>query len=156
MRNLCFALVSIVIAAGAALAQTSPVTSATVPAGRGAHIMMIRMPVSDLERADKFYHAVFGTTVVQKMGEKIRMIMFPGGMPGIILIQSAGPIAIHNSFVVQVPDLKEALERAAANGGTLQNTHFAQQEAGMPAQSSHFTDPEGNTIEVLQMGGPSK
>ncbi|MDE2442602.1 MAG: hypothetical protein KGP14_16430, partial [Betaproteobacteria bacterium] len=78
-----------------------------------------------------------------------------GGTPGIILIQSPEVATMHGSFVIQVPDLKGTLDRAQANGGTLKNTHFEQQMSGMSAQSSHFFDPDGNLIEVLQIGNPA-
>jgi len=114
---------------------------------------MLRIYVSDVARSEKFYHEVLGANVMQKMGEAVRIMMFSGGaMPGIILIQSPEVATMHGSFVVQVPDLQGTLSRAAANGGTLKNTSFSQQMAGVPARSSHFADPDGNLIEVLQVG----
>jgi predicted enzyme related to lactoylglutathione lyase len=118
---------------------------------------MLRVYVSDVARSEQFYHQVIGASVIQKMGDKVRIMTFPGGtMPGIILIQSPEVATMHSSFVLQVPDLKATLASAEANGGTLKNTHFEQQQAGMPAQSSHFSDPDGNLIEVLQMGARNK
>jgi predicted enzyme related to lactoylglutathione lyase len=146
------------VAAGAAalpgvLAHAQPALAQPTAAPR---VMMLRLYVADVDRGEKFYHAVFGTTVVQRMGDNVRIMIFPGGtMPGIIMIKSADEATMNGSFVMQVPDLKATLERAAANGGTLMATNFAQQVQGMAARSSHFIDPDGNIIEVLQMG-PSK
>jgi predicted enzyme related to lactoylglutathione lyase len=118
-----------------------------------ARVIMLRLYVSDLDRGEKFYHEVFGTTVVQKMGDNVRIMNFPGGvLPGIIMIKSAEEAKMNGSFLVQVPDVQATLDRAAANGGVLHNTHFAEKVEGMPAQSSHLTDPDGNIIEVLQIG----
>jgi len=118
---------------------------------------MLRLFVADIARGEKFYHEVFGANVVQKMGDNVRIMIFPGGaMPGIILIQSRDEVSMNGSFVIQVPDVQATLRRAAANGGTLMNTRFAQQVEGMPASSSHFTDPDGNIVEVLQIGGSPK
>jgi predicted enzyme related to lactoylglutathione lyase len=50
---------------------------------------------------------------------------------------------------MQIADVQATLAKAAANCGTLMNTRFTQQIEGMPASSSHFTDPDGNLIEVL-------
>lgn len=117
-------------------------------------IVMLRLYVSDIARSERFYHDVLAANVIQRMGEHVRIMMFSGGaMPGIILIQSPEVATMHGSFVIQVPILKDTLALAAANGGTLKNTHFEQNMAGTPAQSSHFADPDGNLIEVLQMGG---
>lgn len=137
---------------GTAFAQ-APV-AAPVAAAR---VLMLRLYVSDLDRGEKFYHEVFGTNVVQKMGDKVRILNFPGGaMPGIIMIQSPEEATMNGSVVMQVPDLQAALAKAAANGGKLKDTRFAQQVEGMPARSSHFSDPDGNLIEVLQIGQPKK
>lgn len=161
MKRTCSAMFAgPLLAAGMALAQpatadTAPATEKPAPVA-SPRVVMLRLYVSDIARGESFYRQVFGTNVVQKMGDKVRIMMFPGGMtPGIILIQSPEVATMHGSFVIQVPDLKAVLEKAAANGGTLKNTHFEQKMAGMPAQSSHFSDPDGNLIEVLQIGSPA-
>lgn len=115
---------------------------------------MLRWFTSDVVRAEKFYQAVFGMTTVQRMGENVRIMMFPGGrMPGMILVQSNDPNRLRGSFVAQVSDVKATLVAAAANGGKLLNTQFSQSLNGQQANSSHFEDPDGNVIEVLQIGG---
>lgn len=120
-------------------------------------VMMLRWFVADVSRGERFYSAVFGAKVVQTEGEKVRIMMFPGGaMPGLILIESPEEKHMNGSFVIQVADLKATLALAAANGGKLMNTRFADKIEGLPAQSSHFADPDGNIIEVLQIGPVSK
>lgn len=131
-----------------------PTTVAPPGLVASARIIMLRIYVSDIARSEHFYHEVLGANVMQRMGDKVRIMIFQsGGMPGIILIQSPEVATMHGSFVVQVPDLQTVLDRAKANGGTLKNTDFSQQMAGTPAHSSHFSDPDGNLIEVLQIGG---
>ena len=116
--------------------------------------MMLRLYVSDLARGERFYHEVFGTAVVKKVMTNVHILIFPrGALPGIIMIESPQVATMHGSFVIQVPDVKATLDLALANGGTLKNTHFEQAIAGMEAQSSHLFDPDGNLIEVLQIGG---
>lgn len=133
-----------------ASAQQAPPGPVATP-----RVLMLRLYVSDLERGEKFYHEVFGTTVVQKMGDNVRIMNFPGGvLPGIIMIKSEDEVRMNGSFVIQVPDVQATLDRAAANGGVLHNTKFSEELKGMPARSSHFTDPDGNIIEVLQIGKP--
>lgn len=117
-------------------------------------IMMLRFYVGNIDRAESFYNAVFDMRTVQKMGDNVRIMIFPSGKtPGIILIQSPEEATMNGSFIIQVPDLKATLDKVAANGGTLQNTKFEQNMGGMAARSSHFNDPDGNVIEVLQIGG---
>ncbi len=129
------------------LAPAAPVSS--------PKIVMLRFFVSDVEWAEKFYRTVFAMTTVQKMGKNVRILIFPGGAtPGIILIQSAEEASMNGSFIVQVPDLKATMALAAANGATLKNTKYEQNMGGIAAKSSHFADPDGNVIEVLQIGGP--
>lgn len=154
MRN-CLALAGVALGlatASPSLAQPTPATPVASP-----RVMMLRLYVGDLDRGEKFYHEVFGTTTVQRMGNAVRILVFPGGaLPGIIMIRSADEATMNGSFVMQVPDLQATLARAAASGGKLMDTKFAQQIDGMAARSSHFTDPDGNIVEVLQMGPPPK
>lgn len=134
---------------GGASAQSAPVHPVATP-----RIMMIRMFVSDLARGEKFYHEVLGTTVVRRMGENVAILMFPGAaLPGIIMIKSPQASEMKSSFVIQVPDMEATLSRGAANGGSAQSKRFAEAVQGMPAASHHLLDPDGNDIEVLQIGG---
>lgn len=130
-------------------AQAFPASAVVNP-----KIIMLRWFVADVERAARFYQSVFGMTVLQQMGAKVRIMGFPGGsMPGLILIESADEARMNGSFIILVGNVQETLSRAAAAGGTLMNTKFAQKIDGVQASSSHFTDPDGNVVEVLQMPG---
>lgn len=151
MAALASASIALSTSASAQPAQPAQPAAGPVPASR---VIMIRMFVSDLARGEKFYHEVLGTTVVQKMGENVSILNFPKGtLPGIIMIKSPQVTQMKSSFVIQVPDLEGVLARGAANGGSVQTMRFAQQVEGMPAKSRHLLDPDGNDIEVLQIGG---
>lgn len=140
------------LSAQQATSSQSTSSQATGPVAT-PRIIMLRLYVNDLDRGEKFYHEVFGTTVVRKMGDNVRIMNFPGGvLPGIIMIKSTQGVQMTGSFLIQVPNVQAALDLAAANGGKLRNTHFSEQVGGMPANSSHFTDPDGNVIEVFQIG----
>lgn len=126
-----------------------PVTPVTT-----ARVLMLRWFTSDVTRAEKFYQSVFGMTTVQRMGDNVRILVFPGGtLPGMILVQSNDPNRLKGSFVAQVSDVKATLAAAAANGGKLLNTQFGQNIEGQQASSSHFEDQDGNVVEVVQIGG---
>lgn len=149
------ALGAALLAPGGCAAQAqeaAPAANAVGPVA-GSRVMMLRVYVSDINRASDFYHEVFGATGMQQMGGNVRITTLPGGLPGIILIQSDQETTMNGSWVMQVPDLQAALERAAAHGGTLMNTQFEGQPGGMASRSSHIVDPDGNIIELLQMGG---
>ena len=134
----------------AASAQQAPVGPVANP-----RVIMLRLFVSDLARGENFYHQVFGAAAVQRMGDNVRILTFPGAAPpGIIMIKTDDKVKMNGSFVIQVPDLEAALTHAAANGGKVQTTRFEQGVQGMPAQSRHVFDPDGNDIEVLQIGPP--
>lgn len=82
-------------------------------------------------------------------GGGIRILNFPGGSPGMIMIKgSGGPDMMRGSYVIQVPDIAAALAAAEANGGKVQTTRFT---AGA-AQSRHVFDPDGNDLEIMQSG----
>lgn len=147
----------------------------------GAKVLMLRTMVSDLDRGVKFYQAVFGMTAVSMPGfggprpaaapgaaptaaparptgpggpgGGIRILNFPGGSPGMIMIKgSGGPDMMRGSYVIQVPDIAAALAAAEANGGKVQTTRFT---AGA-AQSRHVLDPDGNDLEIMQSGPAPK
>lgn len=142
---------------GATAAAPPAVAPAPVAPVATARIMMLRWFTGDIARAEAFYRIVFGMTTVQRMGDNVRIMVFPGGVtPGLILIQSNDPNRLRGSFIVQVADVQATLATAAANGGKLLNTKFGQDILGQRASSSHFEDPDGNVIEVLQIGGPRK
>lgn len=133
---------------GTASTQQAPPAPVATP-----RIIMLRLYVSDLVRAEGFYHEVLGATVVQKMGDKVGIMNFAGGtLPGLILIQTPKDELKSGSFVIQVPDLEATLASADANGGKVMTTKFSQDIQKMPAQSRHVFDPDGNDLEVLQIG----
>ena len=156
MKHATFAMLASALLSSPLTAAEPTTTAPTkVTATAGPHIIMLRWFVADLQRATKFSQAVGGMNVVQHMGDKLNIMMFPGGsMPGLILIQSTAEKEMNGSFVIQVADVKGTLAKAEASGGKLMNTRFAQKIDGVPASSSHFIDPDGNIVEVMQMGAP--
>jgi predicted enzyme related to lactoylglutathione lyase len=144
----------------------------------GAKVLMLRTMVSDLDRGVKFYTEVFGMRAMGMPnlggprpapapgaapgaaparpagpGGNIRILIFPGGSPGMIMIKGSGaPDMLRGSYVIQVPDLAKALAAAEANGGKVQTTRFT---AGSQ-ESRHVLDPDGNDLEIMQSGPAPK
>lgn len=153
---------------------TSVTNMAGAPAAEpvaNARVLMLRTFVSDLDRATKFYQAVFGMTAIAMpgfggprpgaapgtapagRGGGIRILNFPGGSPGMIMIKGSGDATMmRGSYVIQVANLQAALAAAEANGGKVQTTRFT---AGAQ-ESRHVLDPDGNDLEILQSGPPPR
>ena len=133
------------------------VTDATMPdpaladaAPPDGSILMVKLPVGDDEAAQEFYGTVFGVTLAMEMGDNVRIVMFPGGGPGLVLIPEDPENERNGSFIVQVTNMESTLARAVANGATLEQSFQGEQGGG--AQSTNIIDPWGNQIEVLQLG----
>jgi len=133
------------------------VTDATLPdpaladaAPPDGSILMVKLPVGDDEAAQEFYGTVFGVTLAMEMGDRVRIVMFPGGGPGLVLIPEDPANERNGSFIVQVANMESTLARAVANGATLEQSFQGEQGGG--AQSTNIIDPWGNQIEVLQLG----
>lgn len=128
--------------AAAALAQ------ATNP-----RVMMLRLYVADLNRAQAFYQKVFGANLMQRNSDRVWMMMFPGqALPGLVLIKERPEEEqMNGSFIIQVQNISTTLERALANGGSPQGRDYAQRLGAGAGQSTHFFDPDGNLIEALQI-----
>lgn len=154
--------------------QGQPMTPPAAPtppiAAPGAtRVIMLRVYVADLDRAFNFYQNVFHATVAPGMtsfrsanrgsapqaNTGVRFLNFPGGtLPMLVLIESEQSERMNGSWVLQVPNLEATLEAARANGAQLMDTDYNAPQAGMAARSSHIVDPDGNLIEVLQLGAP--
>lgn len=149
----------------------TPPASPTPPiAAPGAtRVIMLRVYVADLDRALNFYQNVFHATVAPGMtsfrsanrgnapqaNTGVRFLNFTGGtLPMLVLIESEESERMNGSWVLQVPNLESTLEAARANGAQLMDTDYNAPQAGMAARSSHIVDPDGNLIEVLQLGAP--
>lgn len=151
-------------AASTTTSTTSPATVLTVdtidpneapisvPADAHGLILMVKVYVDDLSDAEWFYGQVFGVTTAMEMGDRVHIVTFPDGGPGMVLIQRGADDENQvSSFIVQVPDLAVARDRALANGAEEQGT-FAGQPTSEVAQSIDLLDPWGNQIEILQIG----
>jgi predicted enzyme related to lactoylglutathione lyase len=142
--------IAVGLALAAATARAAPPVPSAAPSSVGPvanpRVIMLRLYVADIARGEKFYHEVLGTNVVQKMGDKVRIMMFPGGaIPGIILIQSPDQARMNGSFVIQVPDVQATLARAAANGGTLMNTERPEMSIRRRASAASLVPPAPNS-----------
>lgn len=180
MRQFLLASMSAAVLFGCAAQVQESVAQPTQPEGQPSaavatpgetRVIMLRIYVADINRALNFYQSVFHATPMPGMSSfsganrgsfkqnvtAVRFLNFPGGkLPMLVLIESPDSAKMNGSWVLQVPNVPAALEAAKANGATVLDTDYNAPQSGMAARSSHMVDPDGNLIEVLQLGSPSK
>lgn len=108
------------------------------------------IPATNIERATKFYEAIFDLKLVQMEMMGMKMAMFPtsheGGKVGGGLCQSEMHTPSKTGSVVYLnanPDLQLVLDRIEKNGGNITMPKTGIGENGFMA---FFEDSEGNAI----------
>lgn len=109
------------------------------------------IPVSDMDRAKKFYETVLGHKIdIQEMGEMV-MGWFPmewevTGSSG-TLVKMESYVPSHNGSMVYftVADIDDVLQKAEVNGGKILNP---KKDIGEYGWIGHFEDSEGNRVGV--------
>lgn len=112
------------------------------------------IPVKDIEKARKFYQAVFGYNLEVQEMEPFTMAFFPmsQGVSGAAgaLIKGESYVPSHSGTIVyfSVDDIDEILRRVNANGG---KTLMPKKSIGEYGFIAHFEDTEGNRLAVHSM-----
>ena len=128
----------------------SSVGSSTANSAASGSILMLKVQVGDLNKAEDFYHTVFGATSAAEMGANVHIMTFPQGGPGLVLLHGDDK-SKQGAFIMKVADLQATKNLAVANGATEQGT-FAGSPGGQAAKSIDLLDPWGNNVEILQLG----
>src|SRR5262245_18865790 len=112
----------------------------------------IEIPVRDLERAMKFYQAVFGLAATEVGADEVRrtttLHYTPDGGPGISLNQTRNFEPSDRGTLVYLDageDLTDHLKRVEAAGGAVVEPKTSMGEAGYYAT---FRDSEGNVLAL--------
>jgi predicted enzyme related to lactoylglutathione lyase len=117
------------------------------------------IPVADLDRAIRFYSAVFGCEFSRETIHGNEMAMFPShpDRPGIPGALSKGEIYVPSKtgslIYLNVESIDQALERVVAVGGSVL---FPRTKAGEYGLVAEFEDSEGNRVALFQALGPSE
>ncbi|MCL2021220.1 MAG: VOC family protein [Betaproteobacteria bacterium] len=111
-------------------------------------ITWFEIPVTDIERATRFYETVFATTLTREDMEDMKMACFPyeDGLVsgGLTLFEHYKPSADGAIIYLDAPKLDALLERAKKAGGQLIfGPHTLPKNYGRIA---HIIDSEGNRI----------
>jgi predicted enzyme related to lactoylglutathione lyase len=112
----------------------------------------IEIPVKDLERAMKFYQAVFALAATEVGADEVRrtttLHYTPEGGPGISLNQTSNFEPSDKGTLIYLDageDLADHLNRVEPAGGTIVETKTSMGEAGYYAM---FRDTEGNVLAL--------
>lgn len=115
-------------------------------------IAHVEIPVTDLERAMRFYHAVFGVTfgdAVTIHGSRMAYFPFEEGKDGVSGALAQGDIYVpsRDGAVVyfNVEDMDDVLSRAVAQGSEIL---FAKTPINDTAFVAEIADSEGNRIAL--------
>jgi uncharacterized protein len=109
------------------------------------------IPAHDLDRAVRFYETVLGTSLLREAMGPLQMAVFPHEKPAPTgaVVQGPGfePAATGSVVYLNLDDLRPALERVAAGGGTVLMPRTAlPDEIGFFAQ---IRDSEGNRVGLF-------
>ena len=111
------------------------------------------IPVTDLERAARFYGAILGVTLERYSAPRIEGALFPApGLSG-TLLRGEGFTPSHQGSVVYLnggADLNAVLERVTAAGGRvlLEKAEIG----GGRGFFAYFEDTEGNRVGLHSLG----
>ena len=111
---------------------------------RGLYEVVVR--VSDLARAERFYHEVLGLELgLQDPARPMSFWRVAGGEGMLVLQQHDGDWPKqHFAFRVDESDLEPAKQRLEEQGVS---TRGPIHHAWMPAKSLYFEDPDGHELE---------
>jgi len=130
---------------------SATVNSSTPKASKVNPITYFEIPVSDMDRAIRFYHAVFGFEFERQQidGNQMALLPFVEGAPG-----ATGALAKGDAYVpsksgpivyFETTDIGATLQRANANGG---KTLYPITAVGSFGFVAEFEDSEGNRIAL--------
>jgi hypothetical protein len=117
-------------------------------------VTWFEIPTKDLDRARKFYEAVFETKLEVHEIQNAKMAWFPmhPGAPNAMgtLIQAEPYTPSHSGTLVyfSTPDIEAALARVNASGG---KTLIPKMSIGQYGFVAHFEDTEGNRVALHSM-----
>ncbi len=118
--------------------------------GKRHTISWFEIPAADIDRAVKFYSAIFGVKMEQMEWQGVKMAFFPGGQDLIhgALVKGEGYVPSDKGAVVYLnasPDLNAALNKIEEAGGQVLKPKFGIGEHGFIA---YFKDTEGNKVAL--------
>jgi hypothetical protein len=149
-RAAILALAALLVACDRAPAPAQPPSEAPAVTNPVVHF---EIPVTDMDRAIRFYEAVFAVALDRRETDGYDMAFFPraDGRPGASGALAKGdvyrPTRDGAILYFDVPDIDTVLARAKANGGAVLYPKTSIGAAGFVAE---IADSEGNRIALNQ------
>jgi predicted enzyme related to lactoylglutathione lyase len=112
------------------------------------------VPVADMDRAVRFYEAVFGWTLERQIvdGYEMALLPFDPDAPGATGALAKGDVYVPSItgpiLYFRVDDIDAVMDRALAAGG---RTLYAKKDVGAFGLVAEFQDTEGNRIALNQV-----
>ncbi|MFM7377349.1 MAG: VOC family protein [Erythrobacter sp.] len=116
-------------------------------------VVHFEVPVTDMDRAIRFYEAVFSVKLERRETDGYDMAFFPraDGRPGASGALAKGdvykPTKDGAILYFDVPDLDAVIARAEANGGAVL---YPKKDIGEAGYVAEIADSEGNRIALTQ------
>ncbi|MEM1274883.1 MAG: VOC family protein [Pseudomonadota bacterium] len=116
-------------------------------------VLHFEIPVTDMDRAVAFYHAVFGYDLRRETVDGYDMAFFPrdDDQPGASGALAKGDVykPSHDGVIIyfDVPDIDAVLARAEASGSKIL---YAKTDLGAAGFVAEIEDSEGNRIALTQ------
>lgn len=145
-----------VVTFAVALAACDSAGPSTNRASQGAVIVAnpvyhFEIPVTDLDRAVRFYESVFGYELSRQTVDGYEMAFFPraDGAPGASGALARGDVYVPSKsgaiIYFDVPDIDPVLERALALGAKIL---YPKKHVGAAGYVAEISDSEGNRIAL--------
>ncbi|MGH7829226.1 MAG: VOC family protein [Candidatus Binatia bacterium] len=115
-------------------------------------VVHFTIPVSDLDRSEKFYNGTLGMRVLRK---NRHMVFLKCGDDYLVLGKSTtsinpnveGETTIHHAFKVAAEDFDRSVELLKQKG--IKILHLEDRQDGtFQGRSAYFHDPDGNALEI--------
>lgn len=120
-------------------------------------VVHFEIPVTDMERAVRFYEAVFATGLTRQVVDGHEMAFFPraDGRPGASGALAKGDVYVPTKagaiLYFDVPQIEPVLERAVVQGGKVL---YPKKDIGEGGFVAEIEDSEGNRIALSAPPSP--
>ncbi len=117
-------------------------------------VVWFEIPTNDLDRAKKFYEAIFACELTPMGSGDMKMFQFPtkddayGTSGTLVMTKEYKPSSTGTLIYFSVGDIDETLNRVIIAGGKISLPKMSIGEYGVIA---HFEDSEGNKIGIHAM-----
>ena len=113
------------------------------------------IPVTDLKRSIDFYQQILGLTLLKEVPPMGMAFMDSGG-DCVVLVKVDAPIStakvrnVHHAFIVDPKEYRSSVEDLTRHGVEVLYEENRQEKV-VDGPRTYFNDPDGNTIEIIDL-----